>query len=452
MPWRQWALVASALLLSVPYRAQSSALSARLNEIASSYTAKNAFMGSVLVAQGDQVLLDRGYGSANLEWHIPNAPDVEYRLGSLTKQFTATLILLLRQDGKLKIEDPVSKYLPDAPASWQRITLAELLGHTSGIANFTSLKDFRTWSMAPHTIDEELAFFRDVPLEFEPGSRYAYSNSNYEVLGAIIEKVGDRRYATLLRERILNPLDMKATGVDRDDLVLPRRAAGYVPGLAGLSRVRSESMSVPWAAGSIYSTTGDLLKWERGLFGGQLLSAESLRLMTTPGQGDYGLGVLIRDRGGLRVITHNGAIEGFNTYLAYVPERRITVAVLANVSGSAPDTMGPQLLDTVLGRAVILPTERKTVPIAAAQLAKFGGVFDLGPAESLTVSVSEAGLTVHGSGRPAVAALYQGVREGHPRFFIAPADAEIEFVPAADGSIASLILHVAGQDLPARSH
>ena len=257
----------------------------RLDEVATSYTKDNAFMGTVLVVEGDRVVLNKGYGKASLEWNIPNAPDVKFRLGSLTKQFTATLILLLQQDGKLNITDPVSKYLSDAPKTWEKITLANLLGHTSGIPNFTDIKEFGAWSANPRTVEEELAFFRDKPLDFEPGTKFDYSNSNFEVLGAVIEKVSGKKYVEMLHERILDPLGMKDTGLDDDELVLPKRAQGYHPGKAGIVVARSESMSVPWAAGSMYSTTGDLLKWEQGLFGGKVLNADSLKLMTTPAKG-----------------------------------------------------------------------------------------------------------------------------------------------------------------------
>ena len=223
------------------------AVKARLNQIAASYTPHQAFMGTVLVADGDKVLLDKGYGMAELEWEIPNTPDVKFRLGSLTKQFTATLVLLLQQDGKLNINDPASKYLPDAPKSWEKITLANLLGHTSGIPNFTDLKTFGTWAASSHTSAEELAFFEDKALEFEPGSKFEYSNSNYEVLGAVIEKVSGKKYGDLLRERIFEPLGMKDSGLDDDGLILPKRAEGYRPGKSGLMVARSESMSVPWA-------------------------------------------------------------------------------------------------------------------------------------------------------------------------------------------------------------
>ena len=426
------------------------ALQTRLDEVAKSFTPHDAFMGAALVVSGDAVLLDKGYGMASLEWGIPNTPETKFRLGSLTKQFTATLVLLLQQDGKLNIADPVSKYLPDAPKAWEKITVAELLGHTSGIPNFTNDKAFGMWSQSPRTVAEELAFFSDKPLDFEPGSKFDYSNSNFEVLGAVIEKVSGKKYGDLLRERIFDPLGMKDTGLDADDLVLPKRAEGYMPGKDGLVVARSESMSVPWAAGSIYSTTGDLLKWEHGLFGGKVLSADSLKLMTTAGKGNYGLGVGVEDMDGLKVVDHGGGIEGFNTFLSYVPERKIAVVVLSNVNGGAPDQMAHQLLNVVLGKPVILPSERKAVPITKEELAKFVGVYELAPTFSLTFAVSGDGLTGQGTGQPALSLIYLGAKDGHPRFFVTQVGAEIEFVPDANGGFASIVLHQGGHDAPGK--
>jgi CubicO group peptidase (beta-lactamase class C family) len=446
------AIATACMLACVTALAQvpdSAAVKPRLLQVANSYTAGNAFMGTVLVAEGDQILLDQGYGMADLEWNIPNAPDVKFRLGSLTKQFTATLVLLLQQAGKLHIEDPVGKYLPDAPKSWEKITLANLLGRTSGIPNFTSDKDFGTWGMSKHTTAEEIAFFRDKPLDFEPGSKFTYSNSNYEVLGAVIEKVSGEKYGDLLRKRIFDPVGMHDTGLDTDELILPKRAQGYSPGKDGLVHARSESMTVPWAAGSIYSTTGDLLRWERALFGGKVLKDASLAAMTTAGKGDYGLGVGVVQQSGVKVIQHGGGIEGFNTQLAYVPDRKITVIVLSNVIGAAPGAMGGQLLDVVMGKPVILASERKPFPITKEELQKFTGVYDLAPTFALTVAVSGDSLTVQGSNQPALPAMYQGAEGGHPRFFIPQVNAEIEFLPDSTGAISSLVLHQGG-DHPAK--
>jgi len=450
MRWTAGALLTLVCTAGMAQNPGNAQVKARLEQVANSYTANSAFMGTVLVTEGDRVLLDKGYGMAVLEWNIPNTPDTKFRLGSVTKQFTAALILLMQQEGKLNINDPVSKYLPDAPKAWEKITLANLLGHTSGIPNFTSFKEFGAWSASAHTWDEEYAFFKDKPLDFEPGTKFSYSNSNYEVLGGILEKVSGKKYGDLLRERIFVPLGMNDSGLDSDELVLLKRAEGYKPGPKGLTVARSESMSVPFSAGSIYSTTGDLLKWEHGLFGGKVLSADSLKVMTTPGLGRYGLGVMVHNVDGVNIVDHGGGIEGFNTNLMYVPERRICVVVLANVNGSAPGQMGEQLLDVALGKAVVLDTERKPVPITATELAKFVGVYDLAPTFALTVAQAGDGLTVQGTGQPAIPMMYQGVKEEHPRFFITQVGAEIEFVQGANGTIQSLILHQNGTDTPAK--
>ncbi|MGA7524215.1 MAG: serine hydrolase [Acidobacteriaceae bacterium] len=450
MRWIAGAVLTLVCAAGVAQNPDPAQVKARLEQVANSYTADHAFMGTVLVTDGDQVLLDKGYGMAVLEWNIPNTPDTKFRLGSLTKQFTAALVLLMQQDGKLNINDPVSKYLPDAPKAWEKITLANLLGHTSGIPNFTNFKEFGVWAASPHTWPEEYAFFKDKPLDFEPGTKFSYSNSNFEVLGGILEKVSGEKYGDLLRERIFGPLGMNDSGLDSDELVLPKRAEGYMQGPKGLMVARSESMSVPFSAGSIYSTTGDLLKWEQGLFGGKLLSADSLKAMTTPGKGSYGLGVFISHKDGLKVVEHGGGIEGFNTNLIYVPEKRICVVVLANVNGMAPAQMGEQLLDVTLGKAVVLASERKAVPIAKEELAKFVGVYDLAPTFSLTVAQAEDGLTLQGTGQPAFPLMYQGMKDGHARFFVTAIGAEIEFVPDATGAIHSLILHQNGADLPGK--
>jgi CubicO group peptidase (beta-lactamase class C family) len=145
-------------------------------------------MGAVLVTNGDQVLLDKGFGMAVLEWNVPNTPDTKFRLGSITKQFTAALILLMQQDGKLNINDPVSKYLPDAPEAWEKITVANLLGHTSGIPNFTNFKEYGAWAASAHTWDEEYVFYKDKPLDFEPGTKYDYSTTTATPIMKFLEE------------------------------------------------------------------------------------------------------------------------------------------------------------------------------------------------------------------------------------------------------------------------
>ena len=424
----------------------SSATSARLDAVAQAYTPNHAFMGAVLVARGDDILLNRGYGEADLEWGLANTPNVKFRLGSLTKQFTAALILMLQEDGKLKLSDPVSKYLTDTPKSWAAISLAQLLGHVSGIPNFTDDDRFTVWSMSPHTSAEELTFIEAKPLGFQPGEKFEYSNSNYEVLGAVIEKLSGHSYADMLKQRIFEPLGMQDTGLDSDALILAKRAQGYKLGTAGLEHARSESMTVPWAAGSIYSTTGDLLRWEHGLFGGRLLSGASLKLMTTPGKGDYGLGVVASKRDGQLLIDHGGGIEGFNTYLAYEPESRIAVVVLGNVNGVAPGVLGLQLLDVASGKSVVLPTDHKPAPISQGELTKFEGEYRLPSGTSVIIAKGSQGLTMKRGNGGAHDLFYEGATRGQAKFYDPSRYLEIAFVPKPAGTISSVILHFSSGD------
>lgn len=431
--------------------ADPAAVTARLQTIVKAYTPGNSFMGAILVADGDRILLNQGFGMASLEWNIPNDPETKFRVCSLTKQFTAALVLLLEQDGKLHIDDPVGRYLPDAPGGWEKITVRELLDQTSGIPDLVGDKDFGSWSMSEHTPAEVFALLQNRPLEFEPGTKFEYSNSNYSVLGMVIEKVSGEKYGTLLRRRILEPLGMKDTGLDTDELILAKRAAGYGQGKDGLVAARTMSMSVPWSAGSIYSTTEDLLRWERGLFGGKILNDASLKEMTTAGNGNYGFGVEVRDVDGLKVVEHGGGIQGFSAELIDVPQRNVTVIVLSNVYSSTPGAMGEQLSDVVLGKPVILASERKPVPIAKEELEKFTGIYDLSAQFAITITVGGDSLMAQGSHQPQpMQTMYQGVTDGHARFYVPKFDAELEFIPDANGVITSLVLHQAGVSIPGK--
>jgi CubicO group peptidase (beta-lactamase class C family) len=417
--------------------------SARLDAVAASYAGEKRFMGSVLVLDGDQALLDRGYGMANLDWSVPDAPDVKFRIGSLTKQFTAALVLKLQEDGKLSLSDTVGARLPDAPAAWSKITVTQLLHHVSGIPDFTADPRFPVWSASPRTPREIIELVADKPLDFATGSKFAYSNTNYEVLGLIIEKASGETYAQVLRSRLLGPLDLKDTGLDADDLVLPRRALGYAGGPAGWTYARSESMSVPWAAGSMYSTTRDLARWSAALYGGRVLSAASLAQMTTPGLGGYAMGLVAAKRDGEPIMWHNGGIEGFHSYLAWLPGRRLTVVVLSNDERAPVDAIGSRLIDVASGRPVTLPTERRPVDISPAELGRYVGAFAFEGQDAPTKFEIEAGRLVFGEHRRPLT--YLGLRDGHPIFWEPSRDYEIEFVPDAAGIMATVIVRAADQ-------
>jgi CubicO group peptidase (beta-lactamase class C family) len=285
---------------------------ARMDEVVRSYVDTRQFMGSVLVARRGTVLFSKAYGSADLEWNTPNTTTTKFRIGSMTKQFTAAAVLLLEERGKLKVDDPVKRYYSDAPAAWDKITLYHLLTHTSGIPNHTTFPEFESLSTSRTTPDQLVKTFRDRPLEFVPGSQMRYSNSGYVLLGAIIEKVSGASYEKFVDDNIFMPLGMKDSGYDSTQAIIMRRAAGYGPSPNGPVNARYVDMTVPYAAGALYSTTEDLLGWERSLFGGKVLSKPSLKKMTTPDKNDYAFGLEVSRQSGRSVIQHGGSINGFS--------------------------------------------------------------------------------------------------------------------------------------------
>jgi len=273
-----------------------------MDDVVQSYVRDKTFMGAVLVARGSDVMLSKGYGSANLEWNIPNAPSTKFRLGSITKQFTAASILLLEERGKLKLDDPIKNYVPEAPAAWDKITIFNLLTHTSGIPNFTSLPEYQSLKLRETPVAKTIAAVRDKPLDFAPGEKMSYSNSGYLVLGHVIERITGGSYERFVSDTIFAPLGMKDSGYDSNTAIIPRRAAGYAPSPAGPINAGFIHMSIPHGAGALYSTTEDLLRWELGLFGGKLISAASLAKMTTAFKNDYALGVTVQTTNGRKLI------------------------------------------------------------------------------------------------------------------------------------------------------
>jgi len=415
----------------------------RMEQVVESYVSGKKFMGAVLVARADQVLLSKGYGSANLEWNIPNSPATKFRLGSITKQFTAASILLLEERGKLKTDDPVKKLMPDAPAAWDKITIFHLLTHTSGIPSFTSFPDYGAQEPFASTPEKLVARFRDKPLDFQPGEKWSYSNSGYVLLGYLIEKASGETYEKFVQENIFGPLGMQDSGYDSNSAIIPRRAAGYAPGKDGPENAGFIHMSIPFSAGALYSTTGDLLRWEQGLFGGKLLSAASLAKMITPFKDDYAFGLSVGTVKGHKRIEHGGGIEGFNTSLSYYPEDKLTVVVLANLNGDAPEQIATRLAALAHGENVELPAERKEITVAPKILEQYVGIYELAPKINMTITLEGGQLITQVSGQ-GKAPLFAA---SETKFFPKVVDAEIEF--GKDDKGAYLVLHQGGRDMKA---
>ena len=415
---------------------------ARMDEVVQSYVSNGQFTGSVLVARGGDVLFSKAYGPANREWDIPNTPTTKFRLGSITKQFTAAAILLLEERGKLKIDDPVKTHLPDAPEAWGKITIFHLLTHTSGIPSFTGFSEYSQMKPFDTPAEQVVAKFRDRPLEFEPAEKMTYSNSGYLLLGYLVEKVSGQSYAAFVQENIFIPLGMKDSGYDSNSAVIARRASGYTPSPSGPVNAGFIHMSIPHGAGALYSTTEDLLRWEQGLFGGKLLSAESLQKMITPFKNDYALGLVINEAEGRKRISHGGGIEGFNTMLTYYPDSKVSTAVLANLNGPGANQIAAHLGKLAHGEAVQLTTERKEITLPRETLAAYVGTYELTPQIKIMMTLDGDQLMTQLSGQPK----FPVFAESETKFFLKVVDAQLTFVKDDKGSVTEAILHQNGRD------
>ena len=322
------------------------------------------FNGSVLVAENGKVIFKKGFGMANMEWEVPNQPDTKHRLGSVTKQFTAMLILQLVEEGKLDLKAPITTYLPDFPKErGDIITIHHLLTHTSGIPNFTTFPDYiKDISINTFSPDALIKIFADSSLQFKPGEKYSYSNSGYILLGVIIEKVSGKPYEQILHEKILDPLKMNNTGYDHHETILKNRASGYENKLRNADYI---DMSVPFSAGALYSTVEDLYLWDQALYNETLLSLKTRDLLFKPyikaGDGSYGYGwhVDIKSIGNTHdsvlVLSHSGVINGFNTSIQRIPSDKHLIVLLNNTGGAALIEMTTAIINILYNTSYAMP-------------------------------------------------------------------------------------------------
>ena len=343
---------------------------AKVEEYLSAAVRVSRFSGSVLLARAGRPLFRKGYGLANQELDVPNTPETVFRVGSITKAFTATAVMMLQERGKLRVDDRICSHLGDCPAAWQPVTIRHLLAHTSGITSFTDLPDYPKTMALQVTHESLIARFRDRPLEFTPGEKYKYSNSGYYLLGVIIERVSGRAYADFLQEHIFRPLDMTSTGYDSSRRIIKHRASGYVMQGASLVNALPIHMSIPYAAGALISTVDDLLRWDQALYTEKLLSRASFDEMFTPWNEDFGYGWAIRKRFDRQVIEHGGGVNGFSASVARFPAERVAVIVLGNNASVAARSIANDLSAIVLGAPYQLPQERKAIAVDAGTPAR----------------------------------------------------------------------------------
>lgn len=372
--WRRWlsacATGGAALVLTagaLPAAAQvptaptmtypvGKALDTALDAYLRAATRNEQFSGTVLLARAGKPVFVRSYGMANYELSVANGADTVFRLASVTKQFTALAVMQLQEQGKLKVDDPICRYLADCPAAWRPITIRQLLNHTSGIPNFSSLPDWdEMLSRRDYTPVELVALFRDLPLKFTPSEKYDYSNSGYHLLGLIIERASGMGWGAYVKQRILTPIGMTHSGDDNTRALIPHRASGYYSLGTIFINAPIISRTVGYAAGGLYSTVGDLLLWDRALVPGKLVGQASLDAMFTPAKSNYGFGWRIGERFGRREMDHSGSDNGFSTYIIRFPAERLTAIVLSNSDRASAGKVGNAMAAIAFGQPVTLP-------------------------------------------------------------------------------------------------
>jgi CubicO group peptidase (beta-lactamase class C family) len=341
------------------------------------YVRGDLFTGTVLVARDGKPIFRRSYGAANREWMIPNTVDTRYRIGSITKQFTAAAILQLADENKLGLDDLISKYLPGLPASWGLATIRQLLSHTSGIPSYTSPDDSDAKLMpVKHTPQELIDLLKDVPLNYEHGTKFKYNNMGYVLLGRIIETVSGMSYPDYLEKKLLKPLNLRNSGYDDGRVVVSQLAQDYTDSVDDVVKGRFVNMSNTYAAGAMYSTVDDLLAWQQMLIKGKVLSPVSLKAMFTDGGHHYGFGWVVRENLSRKLYEHGGNVGAYSSLLAYYPDDKLTVIVLSNYGDEVVSKITDELARLALG---VAPAHRQ-VKVDPRLYAGFEGSYQLGSA------------------------------------------------------------------------
>jgi len=409
--------VAFVLLTAIAAPAQAEPdLTAQLDALVAPHFDANAPGAAVLVTKGDQILLRKGYGLADVEMGVPMRPDFVFRLGSVTKQFTAAAILILADAGKISLGDDVRKYVPEYRS---RVTLEQLLTHTSGVPDFTDQPAFQKRRREDLSQAEVLETFKDLPLEFSPDEKWSYSNSGYYLLGIVIEKVSGKSYAAFLDETIFKPLGMRHTSYGDDERIITGRVSGYDRPGDTIRNADLLSMKLPFAAGGLVSSVDDLATWDRAIAAGKLLKKTSWARAFTDARlkegksTHYGFGWAIGAYQGHRVVSHSGGIPGFSTAILRMPDDHVLAVVLCN---SIPAQVDPleltrKLAATAIGKPIV---DSKRITIATDVLDRYVGVYKVDDKVRVLVRRDGDHLTQQRTGGP----LLSIDAESETKFFV----------------------------------
>lgn len=353
-----------------PRYAPPADFAAKAGELMAARAAHRGFSGTVLVAHQGKPLFAAGYGLANRDYDLPNTVATKYRIGSITKQLTAACVLILEERGQLKVSDPLAKHLPDCPKAWADVTLHQLLSHTAGVPEH-ALKLFAGGLTGrPHTPAQIVALVKDRPLDFKPGEKWKYSNTGYILLGMVVEMVSGKKYADFLREAVLTPAGMTDTAVETTGAVLKDRATGY----SGPERQgQFVHMTVPYASGAVYSTAGDLVKWDRALAGDTVLGPAARKTLFAEVRDGYAAGIGVGTRFGRPYHSHGGGIPGFVAEFTRYPADGLAVVVLANTDDGRPGVVAGALAAIAFGKPYVVPRKLDPAPLPRETLDRLAG-------------------------------------------------------------------------------
>jgi D-alanyl-D-alanine carboxypeptidase len=403
---------------------------------------------TVIAVKNGEVVFRGAYGMADLEHEIPLKTDMVFRLGSITKQFTAVAIMMLEQEGSLSVSDDITQYLPKYPTNGKTITIEHLLTHTSGIPNYTDIPGWMASKIRNSaSVDEMMDGWKDLPLEFEPGETFTYSNSGYFMLGAIIEAASGVDYETFIESRIFKPLGMKNSYYDRSDRIIPGRVQGYAQVEDGFINAPFLDMSQPYAAGSLASSVEDLALWDASLYTEKLLPREARQRMWTPFRfnngelSSYAYGWGIGEHNGSPLVQHNGGIFGFSTAGIRMPDQQLYVSVLSNGAGTGPGGMAQKVTMALLGEELELVG--KDVPVT--EFDGLQGVYRIDDSSIRVVTVEDGKVYSQRTDGQR----FEVIPLGNDRFFYANSLTQVQF-HRENSNVTHMEVHSFG-NVPARA-
>jgi CubicO group peptidase (beta-lactamase class C family) len=436
-------VIASTAARSFEVKSQNS--ETLISDYLQAYVKLGRLSGSILIMKDDKIIVNKGYGFANYELQAKNTPQTKFRVGSVTKQFTALAIIQLEEKGLLSTDDHINKYLPDYP-NGDKITIHHLLTHTSGIPSFTSFRDFKKESVLPATPLQTIDRFKNKELLFPPGTNYKYSDSDYILLGYIMEKVTGKTYQEYLSESIFKPLNMSNTNYDNPKLILKNRASGYVYEDGILYNADYNDMSVPFAAGALFSTTEDLYKWDRALYKNVLVTDSSLKKIFTPYMKNYGYGWFIDDFYSHKRIWHHGYIDGFCSIITRFVDDDICIVILSNLINTPILQITNDIAAILFDKPYRDPDNMKTIKIDEELMNDYVGTYEITPNFRIDIKTLNRHLFSQATG--------QGTFELFPkdkdRFFTVDFESEMTFQRDNNGEVTALIIHQNNNDTKAK--